>query len=125
MIKRDRRKGVEVEESPVAKRPKKQVVLLSRYPVTTTATTMLCSADHHNDGSIDDHVQSMKTKMEKERPRDTLLSELMKLTYPTRRDFILNDITCVSEIYEKYPALKRPSMVSKMFYSSLLIEIFP
>jgi len=109
VIKLDRKKGVEVEESPSVKRPKKQTVLLSHYPVATGSTTVISSSD---DGSVDDHVEAMKAEMQREKPRDTLLSELMKLTYATRRDYILNDAPRVSEIFEKYPALKRTSMVS-------------
>jgi len=51
----------------------------------------------------------MKAEMQQEKPRDTFLSELMKLTYATRRDYIVNDAPRVSEIFA---ALKWTSMVS-------------
>ena len=108
VVKRDRTKGVRVEETPVAKRPKKQLVLLSRYPVATASTSPGDSPEDLE--SIDGHIQSMKTEMGKERPRDTLLKPLMKITYTTRRDSILN-FSSVAEVLETYPALKRPSLV--------------
>ena len=72
VVKRDRTKGVQVEETPVTKRPKKQLVLLSRYPVATALTSPGDSPEDLE--SIDGHIQSMKTEMGKERPRDTLLN---------------------------------------------------
>ena len=108
MIKCDRKKWVEALESPSIKRPKRQLVLLTRYPVATESTS---STNNGDDGSIDDHIAGMELEMQ--RPRDSLLSELMKLTYQTRRDYIIDDNPRVSEIFGKYPALKRTAMVSK------------
>ena len=104
---------MQVDETPNAKRPKKQMNLLSRYPVATASTS--CGDSHHEDSeSIKGHIESMKTEMGKERSRDTLLKPLNKLTYITRRDSILGDPTTVDGVLETYPALKRPSVVGKL-----------
>ena len=75
-------------------------MLLSRYPVATESTS---STNNGDDGSIDDHIAGMELEMQRQRPRDSLLSELMKLTYQTRRDYIIDDNPRVSEIFGNGP----------------------
>ena len=55
--------------------------------------------------------------MEKDRPRDSLLGQLMKSTYRSRRDLIVAESIPIEQILKDYPALKQPSMV---YYSYML-----
>ena len=103
---------MQVDETPSAKRTKKQMNLLSHYPVATTSTS--CDSHHEDSRSIKGCIKSIKTEMGKERPRDNLLKPLMKLTYITHRDSILGDPTTVAGVLETYLALKRPSVVGKL-----------
>jgi len=93
----------------VAKRPKKQTALLSRYPVSTVSNN---STEVTEDAeSLSEHIDSIKKEMEKERPRDSLLGQLMRSTYRYRRDQIITESIPVSKVLEDFPALKRPAMV--------------
>ena len=112
VIKRDRKRGVdqEAQETPVTKRSKKQTVLLNRYPVTSTSSFDDPSVEEDSE-SLQEHIKGMKEEMKKAKPRDLLLGPLMKSTYKYRRDFILCEVTPVSMVIDKFPALIRPSMV--------------
>lgn len=112
VIKRDRLKcghDDDDDQSPVAKRPKKQTALLSRYPVSTASNN---STEVTEDAeSLSGHIESIKKEMEKERPRDSLLAQLMRSTYRYRRDQIITESIPVSKVLEDFPALKRSAMV--------------
>ena len=62
--------------------------------------------------SLQAHIKGMKEEMKKAKLRDSLLGTLMKSTYKYHWDFILSEITPVSTVIDKFPALVRPSMVS-------------
>ena len=111
VIKRDRIKCgcAEEEETPAAKRPKKETALLSRYPVS--AGTDYSTEFAEDAESLAGHIESIKKEMEKDRPRDSLLAQLMKSTYRSRRDLIVTGSVPVAQILQDFPALKRPSMV--------------
>ena len=121
VIKRDRTKGVQIDETQNAKRPKKQKNLLSRYPVTI-APASTGDNDREDAESIQGHIDSMQTEMEKQKPRNTLLKRLMKFTYTTRRDSILGGLT-VAAALETYPALKRPDVVSSFTLLSINLNL--
>ena len=80
-----------------------------------TASTSASESQHEDSESIKGHIMSMENEMGKNKSRDTLLKPLMKLTYITHRDSILNNPTTVGEVLKTYPALKRPSVVGKAF----------
>lgn len=112
VIKRDRKKGVQHESTPTIKKPKKQTVLLSRYPVTSALAGNLVEVAEDS-RSLEEHIKAMKEEMSKQRPRSSLLAPLMKSTYKDRRNFILYDIVPVATVIDKYPALSQPAMVNK------------
>ncbi|XP_065907919.1 uncharacterized protein [Dysidea avara] len=113
VIKRDRIKCgcAEEEETPAAKRPKKETALLSRYPVS--AGTDYSTEFAEDAESLAGHIESIKKEMEKDRPRDSLLAQLMKSTYRSRRDLIVTGSVPVAQILQDFPALKRPSMIEQ------------
>ena len=124
VIKRDRKKGADQDvqqETPQTKRSKKQTVLLSRYPVTSTSSFEDPSVEEDSE-SLREHKKAMKEEMKKLKPRDSLLGPLMKSTYKYRRDFILCEIAPVSTVIDEFPAIIRPSMVRK--YDSFHIIYF-
>ena len=85
---------------------------------------MLRTCNYHNiNGSVDDHVEAMKAEMQRKKPRDTLLSKLMKLTYAIQRDYILNYAPRVSEIFEKYPAYGQ--IMFQLLYNMLRKKFCP
>ena len=63
--------------------------------------------------SVAEHTKALVDEMKKAKPRDTVLSPLMKSTFQDRRVFIQNDATTVAEILQVYPSLNRPAMVSQ------------
>ena len=105
---------MEIDETPKAKRPKKQINLLSRCSLAT-ASTSASKSQHEDSESIKGHITSMENEMGKDKPPDTLLKPLMKLTYITRKDSILDNPTTVGAVIKTYPALKRSSVVGKAF----------
>ena len=112
VIKEDRKKGVRDESTPTVKKPKKQTVLLSRYPVTSALAGNLVEVAEDS-RSLEEHIKAMKDEMSRQRPRNSLLAPLMKSTYKDRRNYILYEIVPVATVIEKYPALSQPAMVSK------------
>ena len=71
----------------------------------TAAPTSTGDNDHEDAESIQGHIDSMKTEMGKEKPRNTLLKQLMKFTYTTRRESILGGFTTVAAVLETYSIL--------------------
>ena len=89
----------------------------------TAAPTSTGDNDHEDAESIQGHIDSMKTEMGKEKPRNTILKQLMKFTYTTRREFILGGFTTVAAVLETYPALKKPAVVCSFTFLSSLFQV--
>ena len=110
VIKRDCRKTKraiqESENQPDAKRRKKGIDLLRRYPLNGGSA---CVEDAN---SLQEHKKAIDTELGKAKPRETVLLPLMKSTYGERWMFILNEATSVATILNNYPALSRPAIVS-------------
>ena len=84
-------------QSPVAKWPKKQTAFFSWYLVCTAPNN---STEVTEDAeSLSEHIESIKKEME-ERPRDSLLAQLMRSTYQYRQDQIIPESIPVSKILE-------------------------
>ena len=96
--------------TPTVKRPKKQIVLLSRYPLTSVLAKNLVEVDEDSE-SLGQHIQEMKDEMSKQKPQCSLLAPLMKSTYINHRNFILYRTVSVATIIDKYPALSQPAMI--------------
>lgn len=112
VIKRDCRKTKravqEPENQPDAKRRKKGIDLLRRYPVNSGGSA--CVAEDAD--SLEEHKKAIGTELGKAKPRDSVLLPLMKSTYAERRMFILNEATSVAVILTNHAALSRPAIVS-------------
>jgi hypothetical protein len=109
VIKRDSKmtkRGDDSEATPSAKRRKKEVELLRRYPVTNIVQDTSEDAE-----SLREHNTALQKEMNKKKPREPVLLPLMKATYGDRRIYVLNVTCSVSSILEKYPALSRQAVV--------------
>ena len=100
------------DASPPTKKSKKspKQVLTQRYPIGVNGGF----EDMEDSGSSERHKRAIREEMEKTLPRDRVLLPLLKLTYFSRRAYIETEATSVSNIFEKFPALKRPAIVSKI-----------
>lgn len=59
------------------------------------------------------HLHEAQKEMQRAKPRDDILLELMKSTFQHRRDRIASGASqSVQDILERFPALKRPAVVS-------------
>ena len=85
--------------------------MLNRYPVTSVSSFDVSSLEEDAE-SLQAHIKGMKEEIKKAKSRDSLLGPLMKSTYKYRQDFIRCEITPVSTVIDKFPALVEPSMVS-------------
>lgn len=95
---------------PDAKRKKSPLVkgkelLLRRYPVGVE----VLATDHD---SLEVHNKAISDELAKPKPRDSVLLPLFKSTYHERRLYIQSEAVSVKQILEKYPALRRISIVS-------------
>ncbi len=114
VVKRDKiRSPNAATELPNAKRKASKVtkgkeLLLRRYPVGIEVST----EDHE---SLEVHKKALSDELAKAKPRDSVLLPLFKAIYYERRMFIQSEATSVKQIIEKYPALTRRAIVSKMF----------
>lgn len=99
-----KRTGSEVDDVIPQKRgrPKKQLNLETRYPKIKP------SKDSSDDRQKE---QAILKELDKEKPRKDLILQLMKGTFYTRRQFILNNTESVISKLTKYPALKMPNVV--------------
>ena len=112
VIKRDFKKGKRPAPGhtpTVSKRKKTGEKLLNRYPVTGTSLDTLM---HEDPETLEKHKKGMSKEMEKPRPRDSILLQLIKSTYTDRRMYILDGSTSIEETLSMYPALRRPAVVS-------------
>jgi len=62
--------------------------------------------------SINAHVKTLQDQYKKTQPDAAIVDEKMKQTFAWRRREITNGIP-VAEIFQKYPFLRTPSVVSK------------
>ena len=67
IIKSDRKKVQDESVAPAVERPKKQIVLLSRYPLTSALAENLVEVDEDSE-SLGQHIQEMKDEMSKQKP---------------------------------------------------------
>ena len=88
---------------PQPKRRKGQNLLL-RYPMTN-------QPECEDTESLEQHRQAISKELEKAKPRDSVLLPLLRSTYGERRMFILNEASCVKGILERFPSMRRPSVV--------------
>ena len=84
--------------------------LLRRYPTRLNEGT-----SSEDPASIAEHLKGIISEMAKEKPRDSVLLPLMRTLFSSRRSYIEHDAEDVSNILEVYPALRRPSVVSKFY----------
>ena len=69
-----------------------------------------------NAETLQEHMRSLALEMDRSKPQDSILLPLMKSTYADRRAYVLNNgQISVSEIINKYPALRRLAIVSIMY----------
>ena len=64
--------------------------------------------------SFERNMKRMSTEMEKVKPNPEILVDLMKQTFPNRRDWIIQEGHHVSLVCEKFPLLKYPIHVSTL-----------
>lgn len=110
VIKRDCRKNkrsLPMTETPPVKRKKKDDIL-RRYPIVRS------DANFENEESIEQHKKALEKELGKNKPRDSVLSTLMKSTFAERRLLVLDETNSVDDILKAYPALKRPTIVYYM-----------
>lgn len=97
------------DQLPDAKRKKSpqrkgRDLLLRRYPVGVELSVKDLD-------SLEVHKKAIADELAKQKPRDSVLLPLYKSIYHERRIYIQNEATCVKQITEKYPALRRLSIV--------------
>jgi len=106
------------DQSPVEKLPKKAN---SWYPVSTATNN---STEVTEDAeSLSEHIESIKKEMQKERPRDSLLAQLMRSTYQYRQDQIITESIPVSKILECFEATCYGMSIVLLYYVILVIHI--
>lgn len=101
---RKRAAGDPVDDTPKKRgRPKSIVSLASRYP----------SIQQHGNDPVQQqqHKEAILKEMEKDKPRKDIILPLMKSTFYTRRQHILENEASVLVKLEKFPALKMPPLV--------------
>lgn len=112
VIKRDYKRGIKRPGTDhnqiLSKCRKKGEKLVNRYPVATDIFDSLPSEDHE---SLEQHKKALTKEMDKQRPRDTILLQLMKSTYKHRRMNILDGSALVDDVLSTYPALRRQAVV--------------
>ncbi|XP_028416459.1 sterile alpha motif domain-containing protein 3-like [Dendronephthya gigantea] len=70
-------------------------------------------ADGETEETCKEHTKHMKAEMAKSKRNASVIKELMQLTYPYRRQQIINGI--VTDVLQEYPALKLVSEVRTEF----------
>ena len=102
-----KRKVDDDESQPAAKKPK----LSDRYPSLTLS-----------DVSDEETIARIQLALDKElsnpKPNKQSILELMEQSYSHRRFFVTKKAKCVREILTKYPAFKRPDVVSAYYVYS-------
>lgn len=95
-IKRDYKKGKRPSSglTPVSKRKKTGDKLLNRYPISSTSLDTVTQDDPE---TLEQHKKAMSKELDKARPRDAILLQLMKSTYTNRRMFILDDSSSIQQ----------------------------
>ena len=74
--------------------------------------------------SLEQHQQAISKELEKAKPCDSVLVPLLPSTYGECRMYILNEASCVKDILEKFPSMRRPCVVCMvMSCCSLLIPL--
>ena len=96
------------DQDGARKRRKKTVELLRRYPLGSSECL-------ENPDTVEEHKKALGKELEKPKPRKTLILSLMKSTYGTRRTYILEHASSVSDLLDKYPAISYPYVVSCMY----------
>ena len=82
---------------------------LDRYPPVTHLSDE--ATYHRNAAALDKELEKVK-------PRKEILLELMRVTFPQRRQQILSDdYGSVQEVMVNYPAFSYPEIVSKCIYA--------
>ena len=114
-IKYSRRKLREEDPSkvPPPKKTRETTIkndLLRRCPARVNE-----GASSEDPASIAEHLKGVTSEMAKERPRDSVVLPLMRTLFSSRRSYIEHDAEDVSSIIDVYPALRRPSVVSKFY----------
>lgn len=110
-MKRDRKRAEDQDSTVISapkRKPKGGSDLLRRYPVSSNSSSSYIGNSTDNE----QHEKAIAAELKKKKPRDTVLLPLMKSTYESRRMFILNEVTSVSSIVDKYPALANQVVVS-------------
>lgn len=83
-------------------RPKRLINLETRYP-------KMCAQDEDAGGHPNE--EALRKEMEKEKPRKDIVLQLMKGTFYTRRQYILNSEGSVVSKLAKYPGLRMSTVV--------------
>ena len=71
-----------------------------------------------DDVSYERNMTRLSKELEKTKPNNDVLVDLMHQTFPNRRQWIISDEHPVSLICEKFPLLKSPGHVSWKIYAS-------
>ena len=64
--------------------------------------------------SLQGHLKALETELKKAKPRQSIVLPLMKSTFSSRHKWILDTEVTIDSALKKYPALSRPSVVSKI-----------
>ena len=78
---------------------------MARYPTL--------DAQASDEVTYERHLLTLKKELEKPKPKQDVVLELMQVTFPHRRRYILDEAASVRDILHKFPALKMPDVVSE------------
>ena len=93
------------DEEPQAKKPRKEFKQFPRSPAAPLIPSGEDKASHER------HLKVLKLEERKVTPNKKIISDLMRRTYPFRRQEILEQPQPIQQVLEKYPSLKRSEQV--------------
>ena len=107
--KKARASGISYDVPPSKKEKKdKKQLLLMRYPIKSQQGVL------DDPQSVQGHLKALETELKKAKPRESIVLPLMKSTFSSRREWILDTEETIDSALKKYPALSRPAVVSKI-----------
>ena len=90
----------------------------NQQPFKIQNKTMPCSPSVHSDFRVEDeasmerHLKLLQVEFKKVVPNRQITKELMKRTYPKRRQEVLNGNVSIEKILQMYPALAHSDEVN-------------